>query len=69
MDIHTDISPVLSLIPPTMTIVAQVLPLPNKLEPSAGPGPVSFPVTAKQLPQAVVLPRQAPVAVLVTAAS
>ena len=27
MDIHTDISPVLSLIPPTLTIVAQVLPL------------------------------------------
>jgi hypothetical protein len=31
MDIHTDISPVLSLIPPTLTIVAQVLPLPWKV--------------------------------------
>ena len=31
MDIHTDISPVLSLIPPTLTIVAQVLPLPRKV--------------------------------------
>ena len=31
MDIHTDISSVLSLIPPTLTIVAQVLPLPWKV--------------------------------------
>jgi len=31
MDIHTDISPVLSLIPPTLTIVAQVVPLPWKV--------------------------------------
>lgn len=31
MDIHTDISPVLSLIPPTLTILAKALPLPWKV--------------------------------------